>query len=166
MQVHFAEEWNEIHHLMIMESLGGDQLWIDRFMAQHAAVFYYWVLIFFFAFAPSLAYVFSEMVEVRSSCSLRPACSPLAPVLRANFHVNVRHHVHCAILSGILALHSGLHSMLQAPNAAMCCHMNMRAVGSRHSHHPAWQAVWDPELAERGCPGHGLSSHLHHTLCT
>ena len=41
-QVHFAEEWNEIHHLMIMESLGGDQLWIDRFMAQHAAVFYYW----------------------------------------------------------------------------------------------------------------------------
>ncbi|KAK9801410.1 hypothetical protein WJX73_007777 [Symbiochloris irregularis] len=62
-KVHFAEEWNEIHHLMIMESLGGDQLWIDRFMAQHAAVFYYWVLIGFFAFSPSLAYVFSEMVE-------------------------------------------------------------------------------------------------------
>ena len=49
---------------MIMESLGGDQLWIDRFMAQHAAVFYYWVLVFFFAVSPSLAYVFSEMVEV------------------------------------------------------------------------------------------------------
>ena len=62
--MHFAEEWNEIHHLMIMESLGGDQLWVDRFMAQHAAVFYYWVLIIFFAISPSLAYVFSEMVEV------------------------------------------------------------------------------------------------------
>ena len=68
-QVHFAEEWNEIHHLMIMESLGGDQLWIDRFMAQHAAVFYYWVLVFFFAFSPSLAYTFSEMVEVRPQAS-------------------------------------------------------------------------------------------------
>lgn len=62
-KVHFAEEWNEIHHLMIMESLGGDQLWVDRFMAQHAAVFYFWVLVIFFAVSPSLAYVFSEMVE-------------------------------------------------------------------------------------------------------
>ena len=64
MQVHFAEEWNELHHLQIMESLGGDQFWIDRFMAQHAAVFYYWVLIGFFALFPSLAYMFSELVEV------------------------------------------------------------------------------------------------------
>ena len=49
-----------------MESLGGDQYWIDRFAAQHAAVFYYWVLVFFFAFSPELAYVFSELVEVGS----------------------------------------------------------------------------------------------------
>ena len=33
-QVHFAEEYNELHHLQIMESLGGDQLWLDRFFAQ------------------------------------------------------------------------------------------------------------------------------------
>lgn len=70
LQVHFAEEWNEIHHLMIMESLGGDQLWVDRFMAQHAAVFYFWVLVIFFAVSPSLAYVFSEMVEVRLECQM------------------------------------------------------------------------------------------------
>ena len=37
------QEWNEMHHLKIMESLGGDGLWIDRFIAQHAAFFYYWV---------------------------------------------------------------------------------------------------------------------------
>ena len=72
--MHFAEEWNELHHLMIMESLGGDQLWIDRFMAQHAAVFYYWVLIGFFAFSPSKAYLFSEMVEVGSGGSCASAC--------------------------------------------------------------------------------------------
>ena len=47
-----------------MESLGGDQLWFDRFLAQHAAVFYYWVLILFYTLAPRMAYVFSELVEV------------------------------------------------------------------------------------------------------
>jgi ubiquinol oxidase len=36
--VHFAEEWNEYHHLLIMESMGGDRVWIDRFFAQHSAV--------------------------------------------------------------------------------------------------------------------------------
>jgi len=71
LQIHFAEEWNELHHLQIMESLGGDQYWIDRFAAQHAAVFYYWVLVFFFAFSPELAYIFSELVEVR--------CHPCCP---------------------------------------------------------------------------------------
>ncbi|GBG72752.1 hypothetical protein CBR_g12320 [Chara braunii] len=43
-KVHFAEEWNEMHHLKIMESLGGDELWFDRFMGQHAAFVYYWVM--------------------------------------------------------------------------------------------------------------------------
>ena len=28
MQNHFAEEWNELHHLRIMESLGSNQCWI------------------------------------------------------------------------------------------------------------------------------------------
>lgn len=64
MQVHFAEEWNELHHLQIMESLGGDQMWWDRFLAQHSAIFYFWVLILFYTFAPRMAYVFSELVEV------------------------------------------------------------------------------------------------------
>lgn len=62
-RVHFAEEWNELHHLQIMESLGGDQMWWDRFLAQHSAIFYFWVLILFYTFAPRMAYVFSELVE-------------------------------------------------------------------------------------------------------
>ena len=33
---------NEFHHLLIMESLGGDSRWIDRFMAGHASIIYYW----------------------------------------------------------------------------------------------------------------------------
>ncbi|KAL6781287.1 PTOX1 [Auxenochlorella protothecoides x Auxenochlorella symbiontica] len=62
-RIHFAEEWNELHHLQIMETLGGDHLWIDRFFAEHAAVFYYWVIILMFFASPSAAYVFSELVE-------------------------------------------------------------------------------------------------------
>ncbi len=31
-RVHFAEEWNELHHLQIMESLGGDARWLDRYV--------------------------------------------------------------------------------------------------------------------------------------
>jgi ubiquinol oxidase len=62
-KVHFAEEWNELHHLQIMESLGGDQLWIDRFMAEHAAIFYYWILVLMYAISPSSSYALSELIE-------------------------------------------------------------------------------------------------------
>ncbi len=37
-KIHFAEEWNELHHLQIMESLGGDIRWLDRFLARHSAI--------------------------------------------------------------------------------------------------------------------------------
>lgn len=61
--VHFAEEWNELHHLLIMESLGGDRKWQDRFLGQHAAVFYYWALVICFLVSPKWSYKFSEMLE-------------------------------------------------------------------------------------------------------
>jgi len=28
-----------------MESLGGDQLWVDRFLAYHSSLLYYWALV-------------------------------------------------------------------------------------------------------------------------
>lgn len=62
-KIHFAEEWNELHHLEIMEALGGDQQWLDRFFAQHAAIFYYWILLLFYFVAPKIAYNFSELIE-------------------------------------------------------------------------------------------------------
>jgi len=62
-RIHFAEELNELNHLQIMESLGGDQLWQVRFFAQHSAVVYYFVLIALWLLSPSLAYNFSELIE-------------------------------------------------------------------------------------------------------
>lgn len=65
-KVHFAEEWNEMHHLKIMESLGGDLEWRDRFFAQHAAFFYYWILNLMFLISPKVAYNFSELIEMHA----------------------------------------------------------------------------------------------------
>jgi ubiquinol oxidase len=62
-RVHFAEEWNELHHLQIMEALGGDAAWPDRFLAAHASLFYYWFCVGAYLFSPSTAYEFSELVE-------------------------------------------------------------------------------------------------------
>lgn len=65
-RIHFAEEWNEYHHLMIMESLGGDQPYWVRFMAQHSAFAYYVALCLLWMGSPSLSYKFSEMLETHA----------------------------------------------------------------------------------------------------
>lgn len=62
-RVHGDEEYNEYHHLLIMEALGGDQSWLVRFLAQHSAVAYYWVLVGLFMVSPSLGYLFSVLLE-------------------------------------------------------------------------------------------------------
>mmetsp|Transcript_32018 Transcript_32018/g.90063 ORF Transcript_32018/g.90063 Transcript_32018/m.90063 type:complete len:242 (-) Transcript_32018:26-751(-) len=61
--VHAAEEDNELHHLLIMESLGGGQAWFDRFFAQTGAVAYYWVLVLFFMIDPRWSYNFCRRIE-------------------------------------------------------------------------------------------------------
>uniref|UniRef100_A0A5B6ZC67 Ubiquinol oxidase n=1 Tax=Davidia involucrata TaxID=16924 RepID=A0A5B6ZC67_DAVIN len=63
LKVHFAESWNEMHHLLIMEELGGNAWWFDRFLAQHIAVVYYFMTVFMYALSPRMAYHFSECVE-------------------------------------------------------------------------------------------------------
>ncbi|MGQ4648245.1 alternative oxidase [Lyngbya aestuarii] len=63
LKVHFAESWNEMHHLLIMESMGGNSYWVDRFLAHFCATLYYWILVFVYAVAPKAAYQFMEEVE-------------------------------------------------------------------------------------------------------
>lgn len=62
-KMHFAESWNELHHLLIMEELGGSDRWFDRFIAQHAAVFYYWMVVAAYMANPSFAYNLNQAVE-------------------------------------------------------------------------------------------------------
>jgi ubiquinol oxidase len=66
LKVHFAESWNELHHLLIMESLGGNQRWIDRFLARHVALLYYWIIVVIYLVAPRAAYHFMELVEAHA----------------------------------------------------------------------------------------------------
>ncbi|XP_002987450.2 ubiquinol oxidase 4, chloroplastic/chromoplastic [Selaginella moellendorffii] len=63
LKVHFAESWNELHHLLVMEALGGDERWFDRFLAQHIAVAYYFLTSLMYTISPRMAYHFSECVE-------------------------------------------------------------------------------------------------------
>lgn len=63
LKVHFAESWNELHHLLIMEALGGDKKWIDRFLARHVALLYYWIVVGLYVVSPRSAYHFMELVE-------------------------------------------------------------------------------------------------------
>ncbi len=63
LKVHFAESWNELHHLLIMEELGGGNVWGDRFLARHVALLYYWIITLIYLVAPKSAYHFMELVE-------------------------------------------------------------------------------------------------------
>ncbi len=63
LKIHFAESWNELHHLLIMEALGGDSFWGDRLLARTAALVYYWIITVIYLVAPHAAYRFMELVE-------------------------------------------------------------------------------------------------------
>jgi ubiquinol oxidase len=54
---------NEYHHLLIMEELGGDERYADRFFAQHVAFFYYWLTCLIYVVSPCMAYNLSEQIE-------------------------------------------------------------------------------------------------------
>ena len=63
LKIHFAESWNELHHLLIMEELGGNKKWVDRFLARHVALLYYWIIVVLYLLSPNTAYHFMELVE-------------------------------------------------------------------------------------------------------
>jgi ubiquinol oxidase len=63
LKIHFAESWNELHHLLIMESLGGSRRWSDRFLAQHMAIAYYWIVVPLYMAVPRYAYYMMQLIE-------------------------------------------------------------------------------------------------------
>jgi ubiquinol oxidase len=64
LRTHYAEADNELHHLLIMESLGGNTNPVDRAIAQCMAMGYYWyVVLVYTTISPQAAYHLSELIE-------------------------------------------------------------------------------------------------------
>jgi hypothetical protein len=82
-----------------MESLGGDEAWFDRFVAQHSAIVYYWFLILFYALSPKYAYAFSELVEGHATdtydgvSSEEPASNAVGPAINSKLRVIITGHL-------------------------------------------------------------------------
>lgn len=69
LKVHFAESWNELHHLLIMEELGGAAFLGDRLLAKTTALIYYWIIVVLYVITPKSAYHFMELVETHAYSS-------------------------------------------------------------------------------------------------
>ena len=67
MKQHFEQSINETEHLEYMESRGGSAYFIDRFVAKHLVLIYYWVNVFYYWLAPRSAYHLSYEVEVHAA---------------------------------------------------------------------------------------------------
>ena len=63
MRTHYAEADNELHHLLIMESLGGNSSVVDRTLAQTMAFGYYWYVTVVYLVSEQAAYHLSELIE-------------------------------------------------------------------------------------------------------
>ena len=67
MEEHFAQTLNETEHLEYMESRGGSAYWVDRFVARHLVLIYYWSNVVYYWVAPRLAYHLSYEVEIHAA---------------------------------------------------------------------------------------------------
>ena len=64
---HFEQSINETEHLEYMESRGGNLYFIDRFVAKHLVLIYYWVNVVYYWVAPKSAYHLSYEVEIHAA---------------------------------------------------------------------------------------------------
>jgi ubiquinol oxidase len=67
MKEHFEQSVNETEHLEYMESRGGSAYFIDRFVARHLVLIYYWSNVVYYWVAPRSAYHLSYEVEVHAA---------------------------------------------------------------------------------------------------
>ena len=67
MKQHFEQSVNETEHLEYMESRGGSDYFIDRFVAKHLVLIYYWSNVVYYWVAPRSAYHLSYEVEIHAA---------------------------------------------------------------------------------------------------
>ena len=64
---HFEQSVNETSHLEYMESRGGNAYFIDRFVAKHLVLIYYWINVVYYWVAPKSAYHLSYEIEIHAA---------------------------------------------------------------------------------------------------
>ncbi|XP_022716170.1 ubiquinol oxidase 4, chloroplastic/chromoplastic-like, partial [Durio zibethinus] len=79
LKVHFAESWNKMQHLLIMEELEGNSWWFDRFLIQHIAIFYHIMTVYMYALSPRMTlkyiiWIFTLQWPLSLSLSLAHTC--------------------------------------------------------------------------------------------
>lgn len=52
--------------MFLLQALGGNAIWSDRFLGYHVAIVYYWALNGLFFFSPRAAYGFMELLEAHA----------------------------------------------------------------------------------------------------
>ena len=67
MKQHFEQSVNETEHLEYMESRGGNTYFVDRFVAKHLVLIYYWSNVVYYWVAPRYAYHLSYEVEIHAA---------------------------------------------------------------------------------------------------
>jgi|TARA_Y100000033_G_scaffold772_1_gene720 hypothetical protein len=67
MKEHFDQSINETEHLEYMERRGGNAYFIDRFVAKHLVLVYYWINVVYYWVAPKSAYHLSYEVEIHAA---------------------------------------------------------------------------------------------------
>ena len=63
MKEHFYQALNETEHLEEMELRGGNQYWVDRFLAKHLVLVYYWIMVGYYLTSPTNAYDINMKIE-------------------------------------------------------------------------------------------------------
>ena len=66
MKEHFYQALNETEHLEEMERRGGDEYWIDRFLAKHLVLIYYWIMVAYYFTDPVNAYDINMKIEMHA----------------------------------------------------------------------------------------------------
>ena len=67
MKEHFEQTVNETEHLREMESRGGSDYWVDRFLAYHLVLVYYWIMVVYYLVDPVSAYHLNAEVELHAT---------------------------------------------------------------------------------------------------
>ena len=60
---HFYQALNETEHLEEMEAREGNKYWIDRFLAKHLVILYYWIMVGYYVLNPINAYDINMKIE-------------------------------------------------------------------------------------------------------